>query len=80
MSSCRLLLYLPRFVNGFKPPDVNEHRIPVLKRFLWRSLCQWFRKLYTPVYSVHTLFISEVFGIIVMRGCLLSKLEKILVV
>lgn len=54
------MLHLPRFVNGFKPPDVNEYGIPVLKRFDWRSLCQWFRKLYTPVYSAQAIHIRSV--------------------
>lgn len=35
---------------------------------------------YTHLFIQHTLFTSEVFGIKVMKGCLLSKLEKIPVV
>lgn len=31
---------------------------------------------YTHLFIQHTLFTSEVFGIKVLKGCLLSKLEK----
>lgn len=74
------ILHLPRFLWM----DLNPQTWMNTEYLFWKDFigvhCVSGSGSYTHLFIQHTLFTSEVFGIKVMKGCLLSKLEKIPVV